>query len=227
MNQKLERGIYFLFNERLLRFNDGQGRESCFSLERFKLPGPHKVENLMASLALAKLCGVADAALQKAIDAMKDIPHRMELIKKIEGVSYFNDAKAANMMATLYSLQSFPDGKVVLIAGGEYMSQQFYKTLNPILQKKVKCLIIFGMYRERFFKHWGESTETFLVETLEEAVELASRKAEKGDAVLFSPASRPERHVHMSAPRRGEAFKKAVQSLVEMSKARRFMAPRA
>ncbi len=204
------------------------GQESArFSLEHWPLKGAHNKENLLAALCVAKLCGIPKDSTQKTIDSITPLQNRMETVQKIEGVAYVNDAKSSNVMATICSLAEFDNGKVVLIAGGEYMSQQFYRVLQEPLKQKVRCLIIFGHYRERFFKHWGEVTETYLVPTLEEAVQLASRKAGKGESVLFSPASRPERHVHRSSEKRGLAFKKAVQDIGKMSKTRRLYQPRA
>ncbi|HKX12386.1 MAG TPA: UDP-N-acetylmuramoyl-L-alanine--D-glutamate ligase, partial [bacterium] len=224
--QEIMEGAFYRAKDRSIVFRPGDGSESVFKLEKFPLVGLHNFENLAASTLVAKACEISDGSIQNTIGLMKPLSDRIELLKKINGAPYFSDAKASNTMATLSSLLSFPDHSVVLIAGGEYMKHQLYWMLKDPLARKVKHLIIFGMYRDHFAKHWGGVTDTYLVNNIEEAVEVASRLAGKGDNVLFSPAARPEPAIHMSVPRRSKAFRQAVDKAAELNKARSYLPTR-
>jgi UDP-N-acetylmuramoylalanine--D-glutamate ligase len=186
----------------------------------------HKTQDTIAAVYIAKVCNCSHEVIQTTIDELRSFPHRLEWFKTLNGVKYYDDSRARNLAATLFALLSFEGRNLILIAGGEYMSQQFYKDLVPMLKSKVKCLIITGDSRGKFFKHWGEGVEkTYLVATLEDAVQLAYRIAEKKDKVLFSPASRAELHLFANSYKRGEAFKKLVDELEEFSNARKGGAP--
>ncbi len=224
--QEVSEGAFYRPKDRSIVFRPGDGSESAFKIEKFPMRGPHNFENLAAAILVAKSCAVSNQHIQDTILKIKPLPDRIELLKKINGAPYYNDAKSSNTMATYNSLQSFADHSVVLIAGGEYMKHQLYWMLKDLFARKVKHLIIFGNYREHFAKHWDGATDTYMVEKLEEAVELASRLAGKGDIVLFSPAARPEPAVHMSVPKRSKAFRQAVEKTAELNKARNYLPSR-
>ncbi|HKY62351.1 MAG TPA: UDP-N-acetylmuramoyl-L-alanine--D-glutamate ligase [bacterium] len=224
--EELEVGIFYRSRGNSLRFRDGKGNESKYRLERFSFPGPHNIENLAAAVLVAKICGIPDEIIRKTIETVAPLPDRVELITKIGGVAYYSDARSSNAIATLKSLQTFPDGKVILIAGGEYMEHQLYWMLKDTIAKKAKALVVFGMNREHFRKHWEGSTQILMSENLETAVEIANRLAEKGDIVLFSPAARPEPAVHMTVKKRSLVFRQAVEKNAELSKVRAYFPTR-
>lgn len=221
LEHELKYGAFRSEKDNEVIFRIGPERESRFSLEKFALPGPHNLENLMATICAAKLCGIQDEVIQRSIEAMRPLGRRLELFHKAEGVKFYDDSRAVNAMATLQSLKAFPDHSVILIAGGDYIRQQFYKILRPVLEQKARCVIIFGNHRERFFKKWDGATEIFMVVTVEEAVQVAINKAEKGNVVLFSPAAKPDPTVHSSEPRRSQIFREAVLKSAAMLQARR------
>jgi UDP-N-acetylmuramoylalanine--D-glutamate ligase len=182
-----------------------------------------KSQNMLAAILVAKICDCSHGTIQNTIDELRPFPHRMECFKTLEGVKYYDDSKARNVAATLLALAGFSDKKrqIILIIGGEYQGFQFFKDLTALIKTRVKCLILTGVYRERFFKYWEGVTETYLVSSLEEAVQLAYQKAGKSDKVIFSPASRAERHLYVNSGQRGDQFKKLVNKLEEFSKARK------
>ncbi len=197
------------------------GVESRFSLKNFSLEGPHNVENLMAAICAVKFCGIKDEKIQQVIASLRPLSRRLEMFHKAEGVKFYDDSRSVNMAATMQSLQAFPDKSVVLIAGGDYIRQQFYKALRPVIESKVRCLIIFGNYRERFFKKWEGTTEIYLVVDLEEAVKVAINQAERGNNILFSPAAKPDPTVHSGEPQRSKIFREAVLKNAALLQARR------
>lgn len=222
----LEQGAWLDPANKELVFAGAGGEKSIVRLDRFSLPGTHNVENALAAFTVAKLCGISDEAVQKAFEQAGPPRDRMEIVAKLDGVVYINDARASNSTATLSSLHGFPDRSVVLVAGGEISPHSEDKYLLEMMKKKVKVLVIFGTKRRQFFKIWGETAETFVVPELKDAVEVASNHAEKGNIVLFSPASRPEMHTHGSTQKRGEEFRRVVKEVEEMVKARRTLSRR-
>ena len=188
------------------------GSESTFPLAGFALRGAQNVENLMGAIAVAKLLKVDDAAVLAAIPQLRPLPTRLEPVGKIHGVEYFNDARSANPAATAWSLHALKK-RVVLIAGGEFIKGLAYEQLCGQIKSHAKMLILFGPSRKRFFEIIGGQVETFLVDSLEEAVRLAYRKAEKGDSVLFSPATPAALGEHVTVGIRGEDFNQIVVAL--------------
>jgi UDP-N-acetylmuramoylalanine--D-glutamate ligase len=95
---------------------NGNGTRERFDLSRLKIKGAHNVENLMAAIAVCKMCGCPREALQRVMDEFPGIEHRLEWVRRLDGVSYFNDSKGTNVGSVVKSLQSFEE-PVILIAG--------------------------------------------------------------------------------------------------------------
>lgn len=223
VGRRLSKGAYLDSSSKQIVFSDDQNPDlfSAFSYSNLGLVGNHNLENCMAAVDVAKLCGISDAAIQKALDSLKALPDRMEPLQKIEGVRYFNDAKSVNPIATYSVLHGFENGSVVLIAGGRFTPHAENKYFLEMLAKKVRCLILFGTDRRQFHKIWGDKAESYVVPTLKDAVELAFQKGEKGNAVVFSPACPPELHVHGSTQKRGDSFRRLVKERGEIGNLRK------
>jgi len=220
------RGTFFQAGKpRKIVFLSAKGDKHEFVADALGLEAVSDYLNLMAGVTVAKLCGIEDSQVQAGIRQFKSLPNRLEFVRSIEGVRYFNDAKSVNVASTSVALDTFPDKNVILIAGGQYKSKQFYNFLLPNLEKKVRVLVLFGEYRRKFEEKWGKATETYVVPTLMEAVQLASKFAQKGDVVLFSPACVAESHVHANPKARGDEFKRVLGEIAELAKIRH-MAPK-
>lgn len=221
LEHEVQYGAFFSESSREIVFRRGAGVESRFSLKDFALEGPHNIENLMAVICVGKFCGIHDEKIRQVIAALRPMSRRLEMFHKAEGVKFYDDSRAVNMAATMQSLLAFPDHSVILIAGGDYIRQQFYKALRPVLESKVRCLVIFGNYRERFFKKWQGTTEIYLVVDIDEAVKVAINHAERGCNVLFSPAAKPDPTVHTGEPERSKIYREAVLKNSAQLQARR------
>ncbi len=223
VSHRLTRGVYLDSSSKQIVFSDDQNEDnfSAFSFSNLGLVGNHNLENCMAAIAVAKICNLPDEAIQKALESLKALPDRMEPLQKIEGIRYFNDAKSVNPIATYSVLHGFEDHSVVLIAGGRFTPHAENKYFSEMLAKKVRCLILIGTERRQFHKLWGENLESYVVPTLKDAVELAAQKSEKGNSVVFSPASPPELHVHGSTQKRGETFRRLVRERAEIINSRK------
>jgi UDP-N-acetylmuramoylalanine--D-glutamate ligase len=158
-----------------------------YSVTNMKMKGKHSFENIMAAILAAREHGAKHEAIQQAIDNYKGMPHRLEYVRKVGGVEFFNDSKATNVHAVLRALDAF-DENVILIMGGKETNLN-YAPLRDKIQRKVKTLILVGEAKERINRDIGDFSETFLIGTFEEAVLIAYQKSRIADTVLLSPGA--------------------------------------
>ena len=203
----LKEGIYYK-NENIV-YSMGSEKE-FYPTANFKLKGIHNIENIMASIAAAKACGVSRDVILKTIEEFKGLPHRMELIREINGTSYYNDSKGTNIGALQKSLEGL-NAPVILIAGGKDKGGD-YRVLNDLIKNKVRHLILLGEAKNKIRDAFEGLTDIVTVESLKEAVDIASNKAEKGDVVLLSPAC-SSFDMFKDYKERGEVFRRLVEML--------------
>ena len=180
----------------------------------FKMPGEHNLQNLLVSVAAAKLAGIDKQAIAQAITSFLGVEHRLEYICTHQGVKFINDSKATNYDAAEVGLNSV-EAPVVLIAGGQKKSGDDTAWIDRIKAKAASVLLVgeaapvFAQrFRDREFKDYQ------IVETLENAVqqslEIALQKQAK--VVLLSPACASfDRYLSFEA--RGEHFRQLCQEL--------------
>ena len=158
-----------------------------YSVENTKMKGKHAFENIMAAILAAREHGAKHEAIQRVIDNYKGMPHRLEYVRKVGGVEFYNDSKATNVHAVLRALDAFEEN-IILIMGGKETNLN-YAPLKDKIQRKVKTLILVGEAKERINRDVGDFSETFLIGTFEEAVLIAYQKSRIGDTVLLSPGA--------------------------------------
>ena len=179
-----------------------------FSIKNMKLKGKHSIENLMAALLLAREYGATHEAVQKVIDSFSGLKHRLEYVRKVGGVLFYNDSKATNVHSVLRALDCFDDN-VIMIAGGKDTNLN-YTPLQNMVKRKVKTLILVGEAKERINRDLGDFSETYLIGTFEEAVLIAYQKSRIGDVVLLSPGC-SSFDMFDSYEERGDYFKEIVK----------------
>ncbi len=187
------------------------GKEEVYDLTQFKLFGEHNRENLMAAISAARAMGVDPKAIQTVINTFKGVPHRLEFIRKKDGVFFFNDSKGTNVMSVQKSLAAFSANPIILIAGGKDKGMDFVP-LADLVKKKCKILILLGEAKEKMNRAIGDFAETYLVGTFEEAVLLAYQKSRSGDIILLSPGC-ASYDMFKNYEERGEYFRKLVSQL--------------
>ena len=204
-------------------FSDGQaillrlgGNEEAYSLAKAPLKGIHNVENMMAAVSTARLLSCSQEAIQTVLDRFEGLEHRLEFVREIRGVRFYNDSKGTNVGSVVKSLQSFSE-PVILIAGGKDKKGDL-SPLKGLIQSRVKRLILIGDARERMARELGALTGTVTAQTLEEAVRLAYEMAGSGEVVLLSPAC-SSFDMFEDYKERGRVFKEAVHRLSTRSKA--------
>ncbi len=207
LRETVKEGSFFNREEVLLRLS---GKEETYSLRQSPLKGIHNVENMMAAILAARLFGSSKEAVQKVLNRFRGLEHRLEFVREIEGVSYYNDSKGTNVGSVVKSLQSFQE-PVILIAGGKDKQTDLHP-LREWIQRRVRRMILIGEAKERMARELGSLTDTAMAGTMEEAVLLAHRSAKKGEVVLLSPAC-SSFDMFKDYKERGKVFKEAVQRI--------------
>ena len=173
--------------------------------------GKHNVKNAMAATMAAQLLKVRKESIKESLSSFEGAEHRLENVAKIYGVEYINDSKATNVNATFYALECM-DKQTVWIVGGVDKGND-YNDLLPLVREKVKAIVCLGLDNEKIKNTFGNVVD-IVVETAgaEEAVKVARKLSEKGDAVLLSPAC-ASFDLFENYEDRGRQFKAAVRSL--------------
>lgn len=201
-------GVYAV-KRRLVHFRS-EGKDIPFNLEQFKMPGPHNRENAMATIAAGLALGIDPKAWDSFFEEFKGVPHRLEFVRRKDGVIFFNDSEATNVTRVARALNSF-DQQIILVMGGKDVDDD-YESLVSGIKKKVKNLILVGQAKEKINRILGDYSETFLVGTFEEAVLISYQKSRSGDIVLLAPGC-PPNDMFKSVEERGEYYRKLVHQL--------------
>lgn len=179
-------------------------------LRDFKLLGKHNLLNAMAASAAALAMGVAPAHIERALAAFAGLPHRLERVRDLNGVTYIDDSKATNVGAVVEAIAALK-GPLILIAGGLDKGGDYAPLRKPIAGK-VKLAILVGQAREKMRERLDRASTIELLPTLAEAVQRAAAVAAPGDSVLLSPACASFDQFRNYAER-GEVFQKLVRAL--------------
>jgi len=188
-----------------------QNQEFRIDLSRFKLPGKHNLENLFAGIACAGWFGIGQREIQEVVNSFQAPAHRIEFVREVRGVKYYDDSKGTNPYSVVASLRSFAE-PVILLLGGRNKGIDF-SSLREELEKRVRVVICFGEAGEEIKNQLsGIKISCERVEKMKEAVLLASRLAKAGEVVLLSPgcASFDE---FQNYKERGDKFKETVRGL--------------
>jgi len=182
-------------------------------VSKLALPGEHNLENALAAATAAWAAGADPESIGSVLQTFKAIEHRLELVKKVNGVDYINDSKGTNPGATIKALRSFPGRKIILIAGGKEKDAD-YSGLAEVIRHEVRLLILLGETKEKIAQAAGKAgfNSYRFVSTLEEAVSLAAREAEKGEVVMLSPAC-ASWDMFKDYEERGKIFKELVNKM--------------
>ncbi len=177
-----------------------------------KIPGKHNIENYMAAI-LATHTLVDTETIQYIAKTFNGVEHRVEFVRTVNGVRFYNDSIGTTPSRTVASLQSF-DQKVILIAGG-YDKHIPYDIMGPLINEKVKGLVLMGQTKNKIKDAYTAHSCNALLEeadTLEDAVQKAFNMAEDGDIVIMSPAS-ASFDMYKNFEVKGNLYKQIVNSL--------------
>lgn len=182
--------------------------EKIIPLDAIKIVGKHNLQNVMIAVSAAKAIGISNDVILDAVSSFRGVEHRIEFVREINGVKYYNDSKGTNTDATITALKAFDHGVILLVGG-------FEKGLPMDEMKKhlgcVKKVVGFGACGPRLVKDLVGG-DGIVVTTLDEAVAEANKIAESGDTVLLSPTT-SSFDQYTCFEERGDHFKKIVNAL--------------
>ena len=208
--RRIKQGAFVHGESIFFAANEGAQPEPVMPVAEIGLAGRHNVENVLAAVCAARLAGVPSEVIRKAVAAFRAVEHRLEFVRELDGVRYFNDSKATNVDATAKAIEAFPGG-IHLILGGKDKDSD-YTVLTPLLRERVETVITIGSAAEKIERQLAGVLKIERAETMDRAVALARANAAAGDTVLLAPACASfdqfENYEH-----RGRVFKELVHGL--------------
>ncbi|HOO90192.1 MAG TPA: UDP-N-acetylmuramoyl-L-alanine--D-glutamate ligase [Syntrophales bacterium] len=181
-SSRLKEGIFIDGDCLRYRFD---GKDEEYPIRSIRLKGRHNLENTMAAVIAARICGCPPAGIIETLESFTGIPHRIEFAGSIDGVDYYDDSKGTNVDAVYRALEAF-HRPVVLLVGGRYKGGDF-GVLTHLIRERVKMLIAFGEAGKKILSVIGGIVKTERAEGLKSAVYMARDNASSGDIVLLSP----------------------------------------
>ncbi len=182
-----------------------------FDLGRSRLHGRHNQDNAAAAIAAARALNARLDAVRRGLEGFEPLPHRMALVAKVSGVSFYDDSKGTNVGASVTALLGLGEERGVLIAGGRD-KQGSYAPLVEALRARGRAVVLIGEAAPRIFDAVGGALPVEHATDMDDAVRRAMRLAQPGDAVLLSPAC-SSFDMFKSYAERGDRFAEAVLAL--------------
>jgi len=188
-----------------------EGNERRIPRASLKLEGTANVENALAAWLAARAIGVDDVSVQIAFGSFAGLPHRMVLVRELDGVRWINDSKGTNVDATLKSLESFRPASVWLILGGKDKAGEFER-MRKLVSEKTRAVLTIGAAAGRIASALDGAATLVAAGDMQRAVAYAHEHAKAGDIVLLSPAC-ASFDQYRNFEHRGEHFEELVRSL--------------
>ncbi|SDM90570.1 UDP-N-acetylmuramoylalanine--D-glutamate ligase [Paenibacillus sp. yr247] len=220
MKAALHFGVYFDVESEVIVYANGQGQVlPIMPAREMGIPGSFNVENALAAAAAAITAGVQPQIIADVLRSFQGVEHRLELVRELNGVTFYNNSKATNAAASVKSIEAF-NQKVVLIAGGLDRGSD-YMELLPTFRERIKGIVTLGQTKGKI-SHIAELAGISSIQTVDtakdaadavsQAVQLAWQMSEPGDIVLLSPAC-ASWDMFPSYEERGRMFKESVHNL--------------
>ncbi len=209
----LDEGAFIIDGKLIIKF-DGKIFELC-TIDELGIKGGHNVENALAASMTAFLAGVTAENICEVLKKFQGVEHRIEFVKEIDGVKYYNDSKATNTDSAIKALETF-DGHINLIAGGDDKLTDLTEFLT-LVNQRVDNLILVGDAAQRFkddaIKTGFNAEKIFEAGySMEKAVEIAKNISKSPQIVLLSPAC-ASFDMYDNFEERGKDFKRIVNEL--------------
>jgi UDP-N-acetylmuramoylalanine--D-glutamate ligase len=206
----------FLREDGFLCYNNNGSVTEYLHKDDIRIRGMHNVENYLAAIA-ATFDDISPESVIYVAKNFSGVEHRIEFVRELDGVKYYNDSIATSPTRVIAGLRAF-EQKIIIIAGG-YDKKIPYEPLSEPVNNYVKCLINLGATAEKIENavksypgYDPEKLPIIRVNTLEEAVEAARKKASSGDIISLSPAS-ASFDLYKNFEERGQHFKRIVNAL--------------
>ncbi|HRE11051.1 MAG TPA: UDP-N-acetylmuramoyl-L-alanine--D-glutamate ligase [Ignavibacteria bacterium] len=186
------------------------GEENVIDTQKLIIKGEHNVYNAMASVISAKIFGIEKEYIKKTLENFKGVEHRLEFVRELKGVKYYNDSKATNVNSVWYALKGFNE-PLVLILGGKDKGND-YTQIEKEVKQHVKHIIAIGDSKQKVYDHFKDILPVTVAADMEDAVLKASQNAAENEVVLLSPAC-ASFDMFDNYEHRGKVFKETVNAL--------------
>ncbi|MEN6614991.1 MAG: UDP-N-acetylmuramoyl-L-alanine--D-glutamate ligase, partial [Syntrophorhabdus sp.] len=206
VTDELDSGAFYKDGRLYVRFG---GQETSWDRSLSPLVGVHNTENILAAALVARIHGISEETIRDSLKAFKGLSHRLEYVRTIRGISFYNDSKATNVDAAKRALDGF-NGNVILIAGGKDKGGS-YGVIREAAGK-IKALVVLGEARDRIAAELWDVIPTFQANDMTDAVYQAFSRAGSGDTVLLSPMC-SSFDMFASYKDRGNTYRRIVESL--------------
>lgn len=217
-NSPIKEGKAVFIEENAIYLNNGVDVKKLVDTKDIKIPGQHNTSNIMAAAAAAYAYAIPLEMIRKGISEFKGVPHRLEFVRELDGVRYYNDTAATIPDAMMSALDAFAE-PIILIAGGTDKKLDFVLAGKEIMGKVKDIIFLKGDATEKLIDQIRKNLpaeeknrEFIIADSMEKAVEEAVKSAQSGDVVLLSPGA-ASFGLFLNEFDRGEKFKRAVQSL--------------
>jgi UDP-N-acetylmuramoylalanine--D-glutamate ligase len=209
---ELDNGVFLRDDELIARIGDDE--QVVLRPSELKLRGLHNVENVAAAIAAGISAGANLDSMRATVKRFDPVEHRLEFVRELNGVKFYNDSKATSVDATLKALEAFANdaGQVVLILGGRGKKAP-YAPLAELVKTKVRRLVLIGEDAETIESELGEYAEVERADDMHDAVNRSFGAAQKGDVVLLAPAC-ASFDMFDSFEHRGKVFKEEIGKLM-------------
>jgi UDP-N-acetylmuramoylalanine--D-glutamate ligase len=185
-------------------------KTEVIDINQIFIKGMHNLYNSMAAVLVGQLLGIDAALMQSTLKTFEGVAHRLEFVRTLNNVSYYNDSKATNVDSVWFALQSFKE-PIVLFLGGRDKGND-YSRLTELVRRQVKAIVAIGESADVVEQSFKGATVISKASSMEEAVATARFLAQPGDVVLLSPACASfdwfKNYEH-----RGDIFKQLVNNL--------------
>lgn len=182
------------------------------------IAGEHNVENALAAIAISKAWGADDETVAETLRAFKGVPHRLEVVRELNGVRFINDTTATAPDATIAALNTLAGhgGTIYLIAGGSDKGLPYLELARAVVSAEIRVILLDGTATDKIERALlaAEGTSRIIarVETMQEAVERGRASAQPGDVVLLSPGA-ASFGMFANEFERGDVFREIVTKL--------------
>jgi len=208
LNAELDNGAWV---DKDLNIHINIKNEEAMTIRELSLQGKHNVANGMAAGLASKLLSIRKEVIRESLAGFESIEHRLEPVLQIYGIEFINDSKATNVNSTWYALESMQK-PIIWIVGGVDKGNDYSQLFN-LVQQKVRAVVCLGEDNTKLHQEFEDKVD-FMIDaaSMDEAVRIAYKLGQKGDAVLLSPAC-ASFDLFENYEDRGRQFKDAVRKL--------------
>ena len=173
-------------NKKAIQFSCSDISKINIETKAIHLKGKHNYSNIAAVLAISNVYRIKEDVIINVLKKFKSLPHRLEFIKKINGISIYNDSKATNIESMIAAINSFPDDMVIIIGGLDKGNSNFLSAMK-IFKDKIKFVSCYGESGERIFNTIKSDFSCCYNKIFSKAVLKAISNSKKKNVLLLSP----------------------------------------